>query len=185
MNRTKKLLIALLCTLSFAAIADTSDLYQEVKIKAPRQFADIKNKQVIYYGPVVVTQGSIRITANKLSASQKNGITTLIATGEPATYSQILENNRRANASAKEIRYNISKRIMTLTGHAAIEQDGSKVSAEKIVYDIEKQQMNAQGSQNPNDRVITIIKPENFQDEGKKLDSKASSAHHKKEQPSS
>lgn len=167
MIQTKQLLIALLGVVSFISSANNADLTQEVRINAPRQFADIKNKQVIYYGPVTVTQGSIKINADKLTATQRNGITILIATGEPATYYQIMDNQQPANAQASEIRYNINKRILTLIGKASIDQDGSEVKANKITYNIEKQQMNAEGNQTPDGRVITIIKPENFQEDNK------------------
>ncbi|MGI2260546.1 lipopolysaccharide transport periplasmic protein LptA [Shewanella sp. GXUN23E] len=186
MNQTKTFFAALLCTLSWGALAATDDLTKEVHIKAPSQFADIKNKRVVYSGPVTVTQGSIKIQADELSASQGDGETILIATGKPATYTQMLDNHRPATASANEIRYNISKRVLTLMGDAEIEQDGSKVSAPKIVYDIELQQMTAQGNQNPDDRVHTVIKPENFQNDIKPLDdNKPSSKDKKQGQPDS
>ncbi|MCF1428438.1 MAG: lipopolysaccharide transport periplasmic protein LptA, partial [Shewanella sp.] len=170
----------LLYTLSWGALAATDDLTKEVHIQAPSQFADIKNKRVVYAGPVIVTQGSIKIQADELSASQGDGETILIATGKPATYTQMLDNNHLATASANEIRYNISKRVLTLMGRAEIEQDGSKVSAPKIIYDIELQQMTAQGNQDPNARVHTVIKPENFEGDIKPLeDNKSSSKHNK------
>ncbi|QDF66002.1 lipopolysaccharide transport periplasmic protein LptA [Shewanella sp. SNU WT4] len=166
MNLSKSIATLIFCGLSFSAMAINDSLNQEVKIDAARQFADIKNKQVIYYGPVVVTQGSIKINAKELNASSnQDGMTVLVAHGTPATYSQILENNLRATASANEIQYNMSKRIMTLIGNATIEQAGSKVSAEKIVYNIEKQQLMAEGDKQKDERVITIIKPESFRDD--------------------
>ncbi|BDM63163.1 lipopolysaccharide export system protein LptA [Shewanella sp. NFH-SH190041] len=182
MNPIKPIIAALLCTLSFGALAAMDDLTQDVHIDAASQFADIKNKLVVYHGPVVVTQGSIKIKASELSADQKKGITILIARGKPATYSQRMDNGKLATASAKEIQYNINKRTLTLIGDAAIEQDGSQVTAERIVYDIQKQQMKAEGSKNPADRVITIIKPENFQDDGKKAPSQTPTQHLQQEQ---
>ena len=184
MNQTNRLIAALLCTLSLGAVAATDDLTQEVHIAARSQSADIKNKRVVYNGPVVVTQGSIKILADELSASQGDGETILIATGKPATYTQMLDNNRPATASANEIRYNISKRVLTLMGDAEIEQDGSKVTAPRIVYDIQLQQMKAEGNKNPDDRVHTVIKPENFQNEVKAQE-QPKEKQHKEEQPES
>lgn len=165
MKQTNKLITVILCCLTWASHATVDDLIQEVHIDASSNFVDIKNKRVIYTGPVKVTQGSIKIQADKLSASQGDGETILIATGKPATYSQLLNNNQPATASAQEIHYNISKKVLTLSGDAKIEQDGSKFSAPKIIYDIQLQQMHAGGIKHPEDRVHTVIKPENFQDE--------------------
>lgn len=185
MNQTNRLIAALLCTLSWGALAATDDLTKEVHIAASSQSADIKNKVVVYNGPVVVTQGSIKILADELSASQGDGETILIATGKPATYTQMLENDRPATASANEIRYNISKRVLTLMGDAEIEQDGSKVTAPKIIYDIELQQMKAEGNKNADDKVHTVIKPENFQNDVKQLDDKPAQEENNQEQPES
>ncbi|MCL2914441.1 lipopolysaccharide transport periplasmic protein LptA [Shewanella corallii] len=185
MNQTNRLIAALLCTLSLGAVAATDDLTKEVHIAARSQEADIKNKRVVYNGPVVVTQGSIKILADELSASQGDGETILIATGKPATYTQTLDNDRPATASANEIRYNISKRVLTLVGAAEIEQDGSKVTAPRIVYDIQLQQMKAEGNQSPDDRVHTVIKPENFQNDVKEEQQKSDEQQQDKEQPES
>jgi lipopolysaccharide export system protein LptA len=42
------------------------------------------------------------------------------------------------------------------------------VTAEKIVYDINKQQLEAESSGKGQDRVTTVIQPENYQDLNKK-----------------
>ena len=74
------------------ALAKEGDLQQELKIAAVSQRADIKNNQIIFNGPVKITQGSININADELRAfSAENGQTKmLIAIGNPATFSQEL-----------------------------------------------------------------------------------------------
>ncbi|QSX36708.1 lipopolysaccharide transport periplasmic protein LptA [Shewanella sedimentimangrovi] len=167
MNPSKTLLALALCLCTTMATAKNNDLLQEVKIAAATQFADIKNKRVVYGGPVLLTQGSLKINAQELSAytDEATGQRVLVAKGQPATYSQTLDDGREASASANEISYNMDNRTMTLTGNAKIEQEGSQVSADKIVYDIEKQQLKADSSQKGDERVITIIKPENYQEQ--------------------
>ncbi|TCN90586.1 lipopolysaccharide transport periplasmic protein LptA [Shewanella fodinae] len=161
---------ALLCLTSLTASAVDKDLLQQVKISADSQDADIKNKQVVYSGHVIVTQGSMKLTAQELNASStdKDGERVLVAKGSPATFRQKLEDGRIANASANEIHYNINKRILTLIGKARVEQDGSLSTAEKIVYDLENQQLQATSSGQGEDRVTTVIQPENYQQDIKK-----------------
>lgn len=144
-----------------------SDLLQEVKIFAASQEADIKNNQVIFNGPVEVTQGSIKILADELRAFSKENSSgkILVATGNPATYSQIMEDGRPASASAQEIRYELSSRTLTLIGNATLEQEGSQVTGNQIRYNIEQQQLIAEST--GKDRVITIIQPENYQESQK------------------
>ncbi|BCV65315.1 lipopolysaccharide export system protein LptA [Shewanella carassii] len=170
MKPSKFFIGALLCITSLSAIAIEEDLLQKVEISAANQFADIKNKRVVYGGPVTVTQGSLKLLADELTAytEDKSGERILVAKGSPATYTQKLEDGRLASAKAKEIHYNIDSRIMTLIGQAKVEQDGSEVTAEKIVYDINKQQLEAESSGKGQDRVTTVIQPENYQDLNKK-----------------
>ncbi|MGS0680409.1 lipopolysaccharide transport periplasmic protein LptA [Shewanella sp. 125m-7] len=167
MKYNQSILAGLFCLLSFSTVAKVDDLQQEVKIAAASQEADIKNNQVIFFGPVEVTQGSIKMNADELrvfSKEDKSG-KTLVATGNPATYTQMMEDGRPATASAKEIRYELATRTLTLVGEATLEQDGSQVTGNRIKYNISLQQLIAESTGKGDDRVITIIQPETYQEE--------------------
>lgn len=167
MKQNKILLASLILIMSMSAYAKVADLQQEVKIKAVSQTADIKNNQIIFFGPVEVTQGSIKIQAAQLRAFSADGETSkiLVATGNPATYTQILDDGRPASASAKEIRYEMATRTLTLTGSASLDQAGSQVTGNLIRYNIIQQKLIAESTGSGDDRVITIIQPENYQDD--------------------
>ncbi|GAA0787322.1 lipopolysaccharide export system protein LptA [Shewanella aestuarii] len=149
------------------ALAKEGDLQQELKIAAVSQRADIKNNQIIFNGPVKITQGSININADELRAfSAENGQTKmLIAIGNPATFSQELDDGRIGTASANEIRYDLATTGLLLTGNAKLDQAGSKVTGNIIRYNITAQELIAESTGKGEDRVITIIQPENFQTE--------------------
>lgn len=159
------ILVSLVLLFNVNAFALQSDLLQAVIISAKSQQADIKNNQMIFNGPVKVTQGSITITAQTLRAFSKNNDEhkILIAIGNPATYSQKMENGLMASASAKEIRYDLSTRVLQLTGNAVLEQSGNKVDSNAITYDILQQKLTAQSGGKGNDRVTTIIKMDQIQ----------------------
>jgi lipopolysaccharide export system protein LptA len=161
------LLSSILCLLSLSAIAKQGDLKQELKIAAVSQFADIKNNQIIFNGPVKVVQGSINISADELRAFTPENSTSkkLIATGSPATFSQELDDGQIGTASANEITYDLATTTLTLTGNAKLSQSGSQVTGNRIKYNIKAQELIAESSGTGQDRVITIIQPENFQDE--------------------
>lgn len=167
MKYNQSILAGLLCLLSISSYAAVDDLKQEVKIAAASQEADIKNNQVIFFGPVEVTQGSIKMNADELRVFSKeaNSGKTLVATGNPATYTQVMEDGRPATASAKEIRYELATRTLTLLGNATLEQEGSQVTGNRIKYNIGLQQLIAESTGQGNDRVITIIQPEAYQEE--------------------
>lgn len=163
---------SVICTLAISvlagnAVAKEGDLKQELKIAAVSQRADVKNNQIIFNGPVKITQGSINIEADELRAfSAENGQTkTLIATGTPATFSQELDDGRIGTASANEIRYDLATTGLLLTGNAKLDQAGSKVTGNVIRYNINAQELIAESTGKGEDRVITIIQPENFQND--------------------
>ncbi|WP_298768283.1 lipopolysaccharide transport periplasmic protein LptA [uncultured Shewanella sp.] len=156
--------ISLVLLFNFNAFALQSDLQQEVIISAKNQQADIKNNQMIFNGPVKVTQGSITITAQTLRAySKASEHKILIAIGDPATYSQKMDNGLMASASANKIQYDLSTRVLHLTGNAVLEQSGNKVNSNTITYDILQQKLTAQSGGQNNERVTTIIKTDQIQ----------------------
>ena len=84
-------LFSLLIALSLLkpVLALENDYQFPIKIKASKQFLDIKANKVSFVGPVLVTQGSIKIHAEHLLVQKKdNDKQTLIASGEPTKYQQ-------------------------------------------------------------------------------------------------
>jgi len=166
MKYNQPILAGLLCLISMNSNAVVDDLTQEIKIASVSQEADIKNNQVIFFGPVKVSQGSIKMNAEQLrvfSKDQDSG-KVLVATGNPATYTQMMENGRPATASAKEIRYELASRMLVLVGDAMLEQEGSQVTGNRIKYNIDLQKLIAESTGKGNDRVVTIIQPEAYKD---------------------
>ncbi|MGI2108383.1 lipopolysaccharide transport periplasmic protein LptA [Shewanella frigidimarina] len=161
------LLSSILCILSLPATAKQGDLKQELKIASVSQSADIKNNQIVFNGPVTIVQGTININADQLRAFTPENSTSkrLIATGTPATFSQELDDGKIGTASANEISYDLATTTLTLTGNAKLDQSGSQVTGNKIKYNISAQELIAESTGTGQDRVITIIQPENFQDE--------------------
>ncbi|KVX03002.1 lipopolysaccharide transport periplasmic protein LptA [Shewanella frigidimarina] len=161
------LLSSILCILSLPATAKQGDLKQELKIASVSQSADIKNNQIVFNGPVTIVQGTININADQLRAFTPENSTSkrLIATGTPATFSQELDDGKIGTASADEISYDLATTTLTLTGNAKLDQSGSQVTGNKIKYNISAQELIAESTGTGQDRVITIIQPENFQGE--------------------
>lgn len=141
--------------------AKESDFTQQIHVQADNNLTSIKDNISTYLNNVEVRQGSLLIKADKLeaNASAGKGQEVFIATGNPATYSQTLEENTPVNASASEIKYDLATRTLTLTGNAELSQSGSKVQGAVIRYNIEKQELSAESGAK-NDRVITIFTPE-------------------------
>ncbi|WP_163934547.1 lipopolysaccharide transport periplasmic protein LptA [Paraferrimonas sp. SM1919] len=169
MKHNKQLLILLIWAIfsSSSVVAATQDFLQQVKIAASKQRGDIKNNKVIFFGPVTITQGSIKLNADQVEAvnQEQSNNSILIATGKPATYSQTMENGTIATASANSIRYDLAAKTLTMSGDAQLSQDESQIKGEVITYNIETQEIQAEGNGNNDSQVITIIQPQQLSQE--------------------
>ena len=63
------------------------------------------------------------------------------------------------SASAKEVRYDVAKRYLTLIGDAQVTQAGQKINAKSITYDMDQQLISAEKGASSDDRVHTILVP--------------------------
>ena len=146
-----------------AALADNTDFDKPIKVDAKSQFIDGKKKTSTFKEDVKITQGSLVITADEVQviASDGDGKEVFVAYGEPASYSQTMDDGAKVKASANEIRYEVSKKLISLQGQAQIEQDSSMVKGDTIRYDMGKEQLLATGGDNGNSgRVTTVFQPE-------------------------
>lgn len=158
---TRTLLCGLVLSIfTLPVTAVPSDYTQPVDVRADYWEASIQDNISIYRENVEVRQGTMLINAGRLeaNASAGRGNEVLIASGNPATYSQKLEDGKEVKAQAKEIRYDLATRTLTLTGDAELSQSGSLVQGAMIRYNIATQQLSAESEQNR--RVTTIFTPE-------------------------
>lgn len=148
-----------LLIMSLSTIAAVPDYKQQIQIDADN-LSSIKEDVLTYRNNVIITQGSMKMTADRLEidASAGKGNEVYLATGQPVKYSQMMEDGKLVTAEAKTMRYEPSTRILTLSGDAELAQSGSIVKASTIRYNVEKQQLNADS--NKTKRVTTIFTPE-------------------------
>lgn len=147
-----------------AAQAKESDYQQPVTVDSISQQAELNENKVTFLQDVIITQGSIIIHADKVVVLRhEKGNDEMIATGNPATFYQVLDNGKPVNAEAHELRYQLKNRLVTLTGNAILKQEDNKVNGDIIRYDIQKQQMMAQ-STGKGSRVKTIFLPQELEE---------------------
>lgn len=138
----------------------TADLNKQIIIKAKRQATDLKNKIASYLDDVVITQGSLSISADivRVISKANSDNKVYIASGKPAIFKQLLDNGQPINLQADEIRYDEANHIITISGNASVSQQGSLVSGNKIVYNTLTEQLSAES--NNEDSVTTILQPQ-------------------------
>jgi lipopolysaccharide export system protein LptA len=156
---------SLLAGLLFSAhsYAGKDDFTKKIELASLYQNADGIAKRATYQGNVMILQGSLKVSADELEidASKGEGNEIFIATGNPATYSQQQEDGSIVTAQADKIEYHRQTRSLSLQGNAQIKQNSSSVQGESIKFNMELEQIIAQGSDQESGRVITTFQPVN------------------------
>ncbi len=144
--------------------AGQKDFEQPIKVDSKSQFVDGKTKTSIFRDDVHINQGSLSIDADEVEviAGQGEGKEIFIARGNPASYSQTMDDGRDIKAMANEIKYEVSSRTLTLDRSAELQQDSSMVKGESIVFNMELEQLIAQGTDTEEGRVTTIFQPDSL-----------------------
>ena len=155
--------LLVLCTRS--AHSNENDFGLPIEIGSNSQFIDGKNKTALYKDNVLITQGSLTIEADEVEviASEGSGREIFVARGNPASYSQELEDGSPVSAKANEIRYEVAKRTISLNGNAELKQNTSQVKGNSITFDMVTEQLLATGgADDASGRVTTVFTPESI-----------------------
>lgn len=139
-----------------------NDFDQPIRVKSDEQFVDAKMKTSVFEKNVMIRQGSLLISAEYVKVDAINGKGNEVFTikGEPASYTQKLADGSNVEARARQIIYDIGTRTIALEGDAELIQNASTVKGDSIVFDMEKEQMRAQGNSGNDEQVETIFTPE-------------------------
>ena len=171
--RTNKLSLKLalagsLLAASLPAMALTGDTNQPIHIESDQQSLDMQGNIVTFTGNVVVTQGSIKINADKVVVTRpadQKGKEVIDGYGNPATFYQMQDNGKPVKGHASHMHYELAKDLVILTGNAYLEQLDSNITGDQITYLVKEQKM--QASSEKGKRVTTVLVPSQLQDKGK------------------
>ncbi len=167
MKLIKPILATALLSVSFSAAALKGDTDQPINIDSGSQSLDMENNVVVFSDNVVITQGSIKINAAKVTITRQEGKKeTIDASGAPVTFQQTLDNGKPVNGKGNSVHYDLGSEFLTLIDNAELKQLDSFIKAEKITYDVKKQQLKA--TSGGKSRVKTVLIPSQLQDSKKK-----------------
>jgi lipopolysaccharide export system protein LptA len=175
MNLNKLAVLLTISLFNANVSALESDFNQPINVSSVEQFASLKTNTIVFTKEVLLTQGSIKITADKLTIirGKKANHETMIAEGNDATFYQTQADGRPLDAKAKRIVYDVESGKITLTTSAQVKQLDSQVNGAKIVYFLDSQELNVSTDENKKERVKTIFLPAQFEKD--KTQSKSSS----------
>ena len=148
--KNKLISLLLIFTLSIFvanALALSTDKDKPIEIEANSAELDDKKGITIYYGNVIVTQGSIRMTGNKMTVYYTDDeLDTVIMTGSPATYRQLPDDSDIYDeAEALTMEYHELKSLIILKEKALVQQEGLRFSGKRIEYDTVRSRVKAEG----------------------------------------
>jgi len=143
------------------AYALNDDIKKEAQISANNQQIDMGKSIAIYKGNVRITQGSIEIIADYLKVFNhgRRGEEVMVFSGEPAKFSQTMDDGTRISAQAKDIRFERATNLMILTQEVIVSWGETTATGDAFNYDIKKRILNASGDLKNDEQVTTILKP--------------------------
>lgn len=161
MTRLSSLLSIL--TISFfaqSAYALDSDFDQPLYLDGESGSYNQKAGTMTYEGNVTVTQGTIKIAADKMTAQlNKDGsIDKITTTGRPVKFQQKPKPTEGIiYGEATQVVYDAQQSLLIMTGKAKILQDGASFTGETLRYSMSKGDIEAKGG--TQQRMQIIIPP--------------------------
>ncbi len=143
--------------------AEGADRREPVHVEADSVRIDDLQKTAVYEGRVVLTQGTLRVQADRIELRQDaEGFVTGIALGRPAQFRQRLEGRGEwVDARANRVEYDDRRQQVRLIGEAFLRKGEEELRGELITYDARTEQYQASGTlpgQRPG-RVQAVILP--------------------------
>lgn len=150
MRLTLVTLLACLILNISAVHALESDREQPATIEADEVEFDFRNGTRTYKGNVVVVQGTLRITGEKLVIQYTEGgdeqIETATSWGNPATFKQRPDGkDSDVYGEGDEIVLNEIDNTLTLIENAVMTQAGNTAKGKRIIYDMAADKMTVKG----------------------------------------
>jgi lipopolysaccharide export system protein LptA len=157
-----KVLLALLFgALTLSAQALPEDANQPIHVTADQALHNEKQGFTVYNGHVEMEQGSLRISADKITIYRMTDeADKIVAKGQPAQMQQQPEPGKGPiKAQAGVIEYYKTEARIHLRIGAQIEQDGSTVRGETIDYYIDDQLVKAGSNRSREDSRVEVVIP--------------------------
>ena len=151
------LLTILLASEPARALPEDAD--QPINIRADTVEYDQSGNRIIYRGSVQVDQGTLRVTAEVMTIDLLDGnkVKRITAEDTPARYQQQIELDKApVRAEALTIIYHTQDERVDLKGAANLEQEGSTLTGDLIVYDIVAGRVDASATE---EAPVTMVLP--------------------------
>jgi len=154
------LLLCLLTPLSLSAL--TSDRDQPMHLEADSVSIDDASGVSLYEGNVVITQGSLKLWADRLWIHRKDGKTQkIVSEGNPSHFRQLMDDNdEEVRGHALRAEFYLDRDELMLFDKAVLEQGPDQFRSDRILYNRASALVKAGTSAEGKERVQVIIEPQ-------------------------
>jgi len=116
--------------------AEKADREKPINIAADRGFEDNKKQEAVFEGNVVLTQGSLKVEANRIVVRRdKNGFDYATATGGPAKFRQKRDGlDEYVDGQAQRIEYDGRQEIVQFFDKAQLTRGQDEITSNYIQY---------------------------------------------------
>jgi len=144
----KASVIAFSVLVAFDTYALATDSQQPIEIEADFAELDDQEGKTIYVGNVVVTQGSIKMTGDKLKVnfSEDRDLQDVYLEGRPAYFKQTPDSGDDVEGEALLIEYHQLKSLLHLINKARLTQGARLFEGDRINYDTAKSVITARAA---------------------------------------
>ncbi|MCU7828374.1 MAG: lipopolysaccharide transport periplasmic protein LptA [Candidatus Thiodiazotropha sp. (ex Myrtea sp. 'scaly one' KF741663)] len=152
------LLIGLLFPLTLQALSGDRD--QPMHLEADSVSIDEGTGISLYQGNVVITQGSLKLWADRLWIHRRDGKTDkLISEGQPTRFQQTTDEQEEVRGRALRAEFYVDRDELLLFDDALLEQGPDQFRSDRIIYNRTSSQVKAGTSADGKQRVQVIIEP--------------------------
>lgn len=162
--RTSLLIVA--ASLALPVAAERADREKEVVITADKVVADDAKKTSDFVGNVLVTQGTMRITAAKVNIREDaQGYRYFVAHGAPLTFRQKRDKvDEYVDGEALRAEFDDRNDVLRLYNKGRVKSGANEITGDFISYDMRKDVAEVAGAPEgttapPNSRVKMILLP--------------------------
>ncbi len=167
-NKLKnKIFFYLICCLSFTVtMAAEADRLLPVEIESDTASFAKSNRHTEFSGSVMVTQGSLKISADKVVAERyDDGTQFITATGKPVRFQQNLDDLKEdgtpqvIKGHAEKVTFDHAQNTIVMSGNAFIDREGDTVSGATIRYNTKTSVYSVNSDGKGKKRVSVILQP--------------------------
>ena len=139
----------------------TSDKDQPMTLEADSVSIDDSTGVSLYEGNVVITQGSLKLWADRVRVYRRDGKTVkIVSEGKPTHFEQLTDDQEKIRGHALRAEFYPEKDELMLFDDAVLEQGEDRFSSDRIRYNRGTAQVRAGTSAQGKQRVQVIIEPQ-------------------------